>query len=142
MREVDPAEGEGGGAMRIPRLIRWPVLCVSGFLAIAWSAFASAGLGWTAAADCALAALAGTRPQMLSFSEVEALHPGFVLLLFASGLAVRIFLIAFWAAHLVRKSMEKNEVRKLRRQLHARMRPETMTDSGDLPSLPRSIHWN
>lgn len=123
--------------MRIPTSLRWPLLCVGGFFGLAFGLFLLAGLGPTAAADGALAVLAGTRPQMLSFSDVEALHPGVVLLLFAGGLVVRIFLIAYWAASLVRKSSEASAVRKLRRQLNARMRPET----AELPAL-RSVHWN
>ncbi|MEO6120485.1 MAG: hypothetical protein ABIP12_07340 [Terriglobales bacterium] len=123
--------------MRIPTSLRWPLLCVGGFFGLCFGLFSLAGLGPTAAADGALALLAGTHPQLLSFSEVEALRPGVVLLLFAGGLVVRIFLIAFWAAYLVRKSSEASAVRKLRRQLNARMRPET----AELPAL-RSIHWN
>ena len=123
--------------MRIPTSLRWPLLCVGGFFGLALGVFSLAGLGPTAAADGALAVLAGTRPQLVSFSAVEALHPGVVLLLFAGGLVVRIFLIAYWAAYLVRKSNDASALQNLRRQLNARMRPET----AELPPV-RSIHWN
>ena len=123
--------------MSIPTSLRWPLLCVGGFLGLTFSLFLFAGLGPIAAADASLAVLAGTRPQMLSFSEVEALHPSVVLLLFGCGLVVRIFLIAYWAAYLVRKSSEASGMRKLRRQLQTRMRPETE----ELPTL-RSVNWN
>lgn len=124
--------------MRIPSAIRWPLLCAGGFLLLSLGIFRGAGLAWSEAADGALAALAGTRPQTLSFADVEAIHPGVVLVLFAGGLVVRIFLIAYWAAYLVRRSSEMNEVKKLRKQLEGRMRPET----AEMPPLPRTIRWN
>jgi hypothetical protein len=123
--------------MKIPAGWRWPLLCVSSFLALAFPAFLGAGLSAAEAADCAVAALAGTRPMTVTYAAVEALDTGWLVALYALGLGVRIFLIACCAAFLVRRATEKSELRAIRRILTARMRAET----AELPDV-RTFHWN
>jgi hypothetical protein len=123
--------------MRIPVGWRWPLVCVGGFWGLAFPTFLGAGLSAAEAADCALAALAGTRPFSVTLSAVEALDTGWLVLLYALGLSVRIFLIAGCAALLVRRATERNELRAIRRILTARMLAETAE-----PPDARTFHWN
>jgi hypothetical protein len=116
----------------------WPLIASGGFWSAAFGTFMFSGMSAAEAADAALAVLAGMRPQFVSFSEVESIHPGVVIGLYFGGLVVRIFLIAYWAAYFVRRNIERSELGRLRRQLKARMHPET----AELPNLPRTIHWN
>lgn len=119
----------------------WPLalpgLCLGVFMGVSTGVLWLAGATAMSALDGAFAALAGVQPQSFAFSETD-IHPALVAVLYGAGLLVRLFLIACWAAHLVRRAGERNDLRKIRRALEVRMRPET----ADVPGLPRTIHWN
>ena len=123
--------------MRLPEAVRWPRLVAGGFVSGAWIMFRVAGHEGWGALDGAIAVRAGTRPQMVNLGET-GLPMAAVLGVYAAGLLVRIFLIAYWAAYLVRRAGERNELRKLRRQLEVRLRPE----AAEAPPLPHTIRWN
>lgn len=121
---------------RLQSILR-PTLCAALFMSAGTVLLWLAGAGWTAALDGAFSALAGVRPQSVSLGEL-GIHPGWIAGLYAAGLVVRIFLIAYWAAHLVRAAGERNELKKVRRQLEVRMSSE----SAESADLPRSFQWN
>ena len=137
VRRAGAPAAAGGRQVKGAQPWSWPLLCVVMFLGAATGLLWLAGASPVAAADGAFGALAGVRPQTFAFSDT-GIHAGWVALLYGAGLVVRIFLIAWWAAYLVRSASERNELSKLRRALAVRMRPET----AELPTTTRSVHWN
>lgn len=99
---------------------RPPVFGAGGFLALALAVFKGLGYSWTEAADGALSALAGVRPQMTNLEAAQGTAAALVMALAALGFALRIFLIAYCAAYLVRRNLEKNEMKELLRLLKDR----------------------
>lgn len=99
---------------------RPPVLAAGGFLTLALAWFKGLGYSWTQAADAALSALAGIRPQIVNLEAVQGSVATAVVTLAALGFALRIFLIAYCAAYLVRRNLEKNEMKELLRLLKDR----------------------
>lgn len=118
------------------RRLSWrpPVFAAGGFLTLALAVFKGLGYSWTEAADASLSALAGVRPQMVNLDAAQGSAAAAVMTLAALGFGLRIFLIAYCAAYMVRRNLEKNEMKELLRLLKDRSL-ETESGRASLPHV-------
>jgi hypothetical protein len=97
------------------------------------------GLSWLQALDSSVAIMAGARPHSVSLVGFEGTASVVIMILIALGFTFRVFLIAYWAAYFVKRKLEQDELRKLRRELIARAQGE---DSLDYTGKVRSVILN
>lgn len=116
------------------RRLSWrpPVIAIGGFLLLALAVFKALGHSWAESSDAALSALAGVRPHVVNLGSAQGGAAVAVMAVVASGFVLRIFLIAYCAAYLVRRNLEKNEMRELLRLLQERSQGAAGRDSSTI----------